>query len=248
MPLTRYRIRTPRLSLHPGERLVRGRGGSLEFLELRPYVPGDDLRWVDWKAYARTGRLYSRVFQAEAKSRFYLWLDGSPSMSLHHKDAYARRVAEVLLRVARPEGAFVLTPRGARRWRGALEADPRGPMAALPELVPRVRGTLLIVTDGLDEGDWKGLYRRLARVQPITIQVLAPEELDPPRMEAELVDVETGARVLVTPQVREQYREALAQHLRELRFWARRAGGYAHLRVGEAIVPGLVRQKVLEER
>ena len=45
-------------------------------------------------------------------------------------------------------------------------------MAALPELVPRVRGTLLIVTDGLDEGDWKGLYRRLARVQPITIQVV----------------------------------------------------------------------------
>ena len=38
-----------------GERASQRRGGSAEFLDHRPYAPGDDLRRVDWAAFARTG-------------------------------------------------------------------------------------------------------------------------------------------------------------------------------------------------
>jgi uncharacterized protein (DUF58 family) len=56
------------------------RGVGTEFLELREYVPGDDLRLVDWKATARTGRLIVKVFEEEALPRVAVIVDASPPM------------------------------------------------------------------------------------------------------------------------------------------------------------------------
>ena len=221
-------------------------------MELRGYTPGDDPRFVDWKAYARTGRLYTRVWEGEERARFTLWLDGSPSMELHGKRAYAREVARVLLAAALPDETFALGEAGLGRLRlpadhARLAPDPRGPMAALGEL-RRARGQLVLLTDGLDEGNWIGFFRTLAPRRPILIQILAAEELEPPPREAEWRDVETGARARVDRAALAAWREALTAHLRMLERAARAAGGYAHLRVGEATVPALRRQGVLEWR
>ncbi|WP_287408500.1 DUF58 domain-containing protein [Oceanithermus sp.] len=248
----RYRIRTTLRRPLPGGRKSRRAGESLDFMELRGYTPGDDPRFVDWKAYARTGRLYTRVWEGEERARFTLWLDGSPSMELHGKRAYAREVARVLLAAALPDETHALTPGGLRRLRrpsehDRLEADPRGPMAALGELV-RARGQLVLITDALDEGDWSAFLRRLAPRRPLLVQVLAPEELDPPRREAEWRDVETGRRQRVDAAGLAAWRTALEAHLRALHRLAAAQGGYAHLRVGEAVVPALRRQGVLEWR
>ena len=55
-------------------------GFSQEFAEYRDYVPGDDLRFVDWNAYARTDRLYLKRFEGETNTRLLVVLDVSASM------------------------------------------------------------------------------------------------------------------------------------------------------------------------
>lgn len=56
------------------------RGSSVEFAEYRQYVPGDDLRRLDWRVLARTDRYYLKEFEAETNLRAYLVLDVSGSM------------------------------------------------------------------------------------------------------------------------------------------------------------------------
>ncbi|MFN3420206.1 MAG: DUF58 domain-containing protein, partial [Armatimonadota bacterium] len=56
------------------------RGFSVEFAEHRPYFPGDDLRYLDWKALAKLDKLFVRQFEQETNMRCYLLLDASGSM------------------------------------------------------------------------------------------------------------------------------------------------------------------------
>ncbi len=55
-------------------------GFSVEFAEHRPYNPGDELRHVDWKVYAKTDRHYVKQYEEETNLRHYVVLDTSPSM------------------------------------------------------------------------------------------------------------------------------------------------------------------------
>jgi len=55
-------------------------GFSVEFAEHRPYNPGDELRHVDWKVYAKTDRYYIKRYEEETNLRHYVVLDTSPSM------------------------------------------------------------------------------------------------------------------------------------------------------------------------
>ncbi len=64
-----------------GERRSERRGASLEFADYREYTAGDDLRYVDWKAYARLERLFVKLFVAEEDLGIHLLLDSSESMN-----------------------------------------------------------------------------------------------------------------------------------------------------------------------
>jgi|DewCreStandDraft_4_1066084.scaffolds.fasta_scaffold109107_1 uncharacterized protein (DUF58 family) len=55
-------------------------GFSVEFSEHRNYVPGDDLKYIDWNVYAKTGKFYVKKFQAETNMTGYLVMDLSESM------------------------------------------------------------------------------------------------------------------------------------------------------------------------
>lgn len=55
-------------------------GFSVEFAQHRPYVPGDDTRFLDWKVYARTDKLYLKQYQQETNLDMVLLVDGSGSM------------------------------------------------------------------------------------------------------------------------------------------------------------------------
>jgi len=57
------------------------RGFSVEFAENRPYYPGDDIRFLDWRMYARSDRWYLKQFEEETNLRAYLVVDSSQSMS-----------------------------------------------------------------------------------------------------------------------------------------------------------------------
>lgn len=76
------------------------RGSSVEFAEYRQYVPGDDLRRLDWRVLARTDRYYLKEFEAETNLRAYLVLDASGSMQFGDngstKLAYAKKLLATL--------------------------------------------------------------------------------------------------------------------------------------------------------
>ncbi|MCW5769707.1 MAG: DUF58 domain-containing protein, partial [Phycisphaeraceae bacterium] len=56
----------------PGERRSRRRGRSVEFDDFRPYVPGDDLRHIDWNVLARLERLVIKLFREDEDLALYL--------------------------------------------------------------------------------------------------------------------------------------------------------------------------------
>jgi uncharacterized protein (DUF58 family) len=76
------------------------RGSSVEFAEYRKYVPGDDTRRLDWKAFARSDRFYIKEFEADTNLRAYFVVDASGSMNFsgggEPKIQYARRIAASL--------------------------------------------------------------------------------------------------------------------------------------------------------
>ena len=96
----------PLLARFPMEGSVSGhhrsphRGSSVEFAEYRNYVPGDDIRRLDWRVFARTDRYYLKEFEAETNLRCYVVLDCSGSMAfkgaLGTRFDYAKRLAATL--------------------------------------------------------------------------------------------------------------------------------------------------------
>ena len=70
-----------------GERRSPRKGQSVEFADFRNYVPGDDLRFVDWNTYARLERLFLKMFLEEEDLHFYALIDASRSMDFGTADA-----------------------------------------------------------------------------------------------------------------------------------------------------------------
>ena len=72
--------RTPMIGSITGIHKSATRGSSVEFAEYRKYSPGDDIRHVDWRVYARSDRFYMKEFEADTNLRCYILLDCSASM------------------------------------------------------------------------------------------------------------------------------------------------------------------------
>lgn len=93
--------RVPMMGNVAGKHRSPHRGSSVEFAEYRKYVPGDDTRRLDWKAFARSDRFYIKEFEADTNLRAYFVIDASGSMNFHSpgqetKIQYARRIAASL--------------------------------------------------------------------------------------------------------------------------------------------------------
>ncbi len=105
------------------------RGRGLEFEEVRPYVPGDDARSIDWRVTARRGRLHTKLFREERERPVWLLVDLQPGMFFGSrsqlKSALAVRAAALLA------------------WTAALRGDRVGALVANGSatrcLVPRAR-------------------------------------------------------------------------------------------------------------
>jgi uncharacterized protein (DUF58 family) len=68
-------------------------GSSTDFAEHRPYAPGDDLRRLDWRLFARTDRYYVKEFEADTNTNLLVFLDVSRSMLYGSKLSYACTLA-----------------------------------------------------------------------------------------------------------------------------------------------------------
>src|SRR3954468_1669158 len=107
----------PLFSRRPMQGSVSGRhpsphrGSSVEFAEYRKYVPGDDLRRLDWRAYGRADRFFVKEFEADTNLRCCLVLDTSGSMDFGSegitKIEYGRKIAGALAHMALQQGDAV---------------------------------------------------------------------------------------------------------------------------------------------
>ncbi len=210
-----------------GERRSRRRGQSVEFADFRPYVPGDDLRFVDWNIYGRLDRLFLKLFLEEEDLTLALAIDTSASMGFGQpeKFTFARRLAMALgyvglvnhnrvgLYAFGGDGVRPLTGlRGRRRvremgsWLLGLEcAGPTQFEQAMRTvaLSRHGRGVLVIISDLMQEGAERSLRSIAGRGFDVyAMQVLSPEEIDPGAHgvsgDLRLVDSESGAATEVT--------------------------------------------------
>ena len=74
--LAKRHVRARQVGLHRS--VFKGRG--MDFAESRPYQPGDDVRTIDWRVTARSGKVHTKIFQEEREKPVLIWLDLRPSM------------------------------------------------------------------------------------------------------------------------------------------------------------------------
>jgi uncharacterized protein (DUF58 family) len=209
-------------------------GGSLEFNDYREYQPGDDLRHIDWNAYARSDQLMIKLFQEEVTPHLDVVLDGSRSMALveTRKAEAAVSLAAFFAAAASNTGyshrawlaSDVIRPLGqgaARpvRWEGidfTFSGNP-GEVLARQAHVWRPRGTRVLISDLLWLGEplapLEHLTNRAANV--LVVQLLAEADVDPTHLgNLRLVDSETDdiQEIFVDAVALQRYSAALNRH------------------------------------
>ncbi|MCK6487319.1 MAG: DUF58 domain-containing protein [Planctomycetes bacterium] len=217
-----------------GEHLA-GKGGiSTDFADHRDYAGGDDLRFVDWNAFARLQRPFLKQFRREEERHVVLVVDDSRSMALGAKSALARSLAAGLAvaalhgddRVSVLSHAGELLPPcrgraqlaralGALAGLGAPEARRDLGLLCRDAAARHRRGIAVVLSDFLSVDDPGRALHRLAAagLEPWAVQVLDPGEIDPATAgDLALVDAEDGSQLEVSadPYLLGIYREALA--------------------------------------
>ena len=236
-----------------GERRSKRRGESVEFADHRPYVAGDDLRFLDWNIMARLDRLFLKLFLEEEDLHVSLLLDVSKSMDwgTPTKSLYIRRVAAALAyiglsnfdRVSIYGFADGLTRqvagmRGRRvmvkvmDFLSNLECGGGSNLAAACKQFavhhPQP-GILLILSDFFDKGGFEQGFRYLLgrNFDLYAMQVLSPEEINPELAgDLQLRDVEDGdlAEVTVGRALLNRYKRNLEAYCASLKEHCARRG------------------------
>jgi uncharacterized protein (DUF58 family) len=216
-------------------------GLSLDFAEHRPYMPGDDIRRIDWRLYGRTDRHYIKLFEAETNANFVVLLDISRSMSFGTHEVtkldYARYLAAALTYFSRRQRDRVglitfdsdivdYVPASARNLDLCLHTLPRAeagrpgelgaPLLKATESLRR-KGILVLISDLYE--DPEEVIRSVRILQAPGHDVLVFHLLDPAELElpfeevSTFEDMESGDRIPVVPgKLRDGYRALLREH------------------------------------
>jgi uncharacterized protein (DUF58 family) len=122
-----------------GPRAPAARSQGMDYAESRPYSPGDDVRRIDWRVTARTGKAHTKLFQAERGNDLYCLVDQRAPMRFGTRAAFKSVVAAELAALAgwaaadgaNRFGALVAGASGALVRTGAAEGAARSLCAAL---------------------------------------------------------------------------------------------------------------------
>jgi len=217
-------------------------GASVDFAEHRGYVPGDDIRRVDWRLYARTDRYYIKEYEADSNSNFAVLLDVSRSMGFGSEGLtkldYARMLAACLTYLVhrqRDRVGFVafdsdiveFVPPSAKhmdttlhvldRLKPARPGSIREPMNKIAEHFGR-RGLLVLVSDLYEEPD--ALLEAIGPLRfrghdMIVFHVMDRAELDFEYADpSAFEDLESGEQIPIVPEaLAGQYRELVQAHI-----------------------------------
>ena len=236
-----------------GERRSPRRGQSVEFADFRNYVPGDDIRFIDWNTYARLDRLFLKLFLEEEDLHFYALIDASPSMDFGEptKLQVAKQLAAALGFVGLTRADRVVietlgqTPaqrgpvlRGRRSLWRMLECLDGIKAEETVSLETGIRnfclrnsgkGIVVLISDLMDKSGYESALRFLLaqRVDIYVIHVLSSEEMDPQLQgDLRLVDCEDSdtAEVTASGPLLVRYRKTLNAFVSSTREFCTRRG------------------------
>lgn len=236
-----------------GERRSPRKGQSVEFADFRNYVPGDDLRFVDWNTYARLERLFLKMFLEEEDLHFYALIDASRSMDFGQptKLRYAAQLAaalgfiglirgdrvkiETLGQSARKPAPVFRGRRSLWRMLDHLETLPAGETVSLAEGVKSFclrnsgKGIVVLISDLMDKNGFETAlkYFLWQAMDVYVVHLLSAEELDPEiQGDLRLVDCEDGdvAEITVSGPLMKRYRQTLAAFIESARDFCTRRG------------------------
>lgn len=161
------------------------RGRGMEYAESRPYAPGDDVRHIDWRVTARSGRTHTKLFQPERERTTAVVYDRAPAMAFGtracFKSVQAARLASLMLWLAAQEGHRVaaagcgdpvelMPPLGGRR--GVLRA-----LDALVRWQPQI-GSQESGTEAASVARALDALRRVLRPGSQVLLLLDPRSVD----------------------------------------------------------------------
>lgn len=212
-------LHNPMSGYFGGGNKAKGYGNTVEFADFREYVPGDDLRRIDWNVYARFEKYFIKLFTDERQLHNRIYIDCSSSMATGKPEK-----AELALKVAAAFGYLTVCNMDRVSFhllRGDKTEDVCGTIlgktafyqqAKLLEDVDFEGDTLLdramfncpnpgyddgisvVISDFLTESDWKAMEDFLVyrHRNVILVQILSPEEIDPALYgDLNLVDMES---------------------------------------------------------
>jgi len=218
-------------------------GYSAEFSQYRHYRTGDDLKYVDWKLAARTGRVYTKQFRETTNMAAAIVVDASGSMDFGDgltKFRYASIVTAALAHLIAGQGdavgllardVFLPARTGGqhlRRLHAALSSlKPAGtwhPADAIRRAADRMnrRGLLVVLSDFYEDDEAAFAELRRARRsghEVVVFQIVSRAEIEfPYARDLEVADLETGRTIAVNGALaRRGYRDAIAAFLERCR-------------------------------
>jgi len=236
-----------------GERRSKRRGTGAEFADHRPYVIGDDLRFVDWNIFGRLEQLFLKIFLVEQDLSVHVVLDASASSATGEpsKNLAIRRLGAALSYVAMVHNSRVslslfadgiigqLPNMRGRNYIGRmaeflLGAPCEGPSnfdRACRELTATRTGSgvMIVVSDFFfKEGYEEALRRLISRHYDLyCIQMLSPQEISPELTgDLKLIDVEDfdDAEITISGALMDYYKKNLAAYCDELQTFCRKRG------------------------
>ena len=220
-------------------------GVSIDFAEHRGYMPGDDVRFIDWRVFARTDRFYVKQFEADTNANFSVMFDVSRSMQFGAKGItkldYGRYLAacltyfctkqrdrvglvtfdsDVVTRIPPSAKHLDVVLRALDRIEAGRPGSLAHPMFRAAEFFKR-RGIVVLISDFYEDPQAvvdaiKPL--RYGGTDLIVFHLLDPAEIEFPYDEAaSFQDLETGRKMPVVPEkLREQYRLLVQEHVAAL--------------------------------
>lgn len=238
------RMRRPAAGGSGGLRRSKALGSSVEFSDFREYVPGDDVRRIDWNAFARFDRLFLKLFMDEKEQQVNLLVDASASMGFGKWEA-ACQLAEALgylcLRGGDRVQVFALGQKGkhTRSLQGrqsygqltdflaGIQPEGRLPGEAIHSLPqPGGKGQCVLISDLLwEDGYQRPLQSLLFRKQEVgVLQLFSQSEWEPEWEDVlELADSETDERLMVNAdyETLKRYRETAKGYVKEISAFCR---------------------------
>lgn len=236
-----------------GARKSSAKGSSLEFSDYRDYTAGDDLRRIDWSAYARFNRLFIKLFMEEKQADINIYLDCSTSMGFYEEKAYYSKmialcIAYISIKNTDRVNIFCIGENIYKK-KVKLSSSNRFPeimdfidnieykgktniSGALKEAVSLTakRGISFVISDFFSDDGYEAAFKALQfkNQSVIFIQVLSKEETNPSiRGALRLLDCENNSEksLEINESIITEYKNVLGEFQRQIKEYCTKRGG-----------------------